>query len=71
MPSRYNVNPLGAVANDKLTLVGQMMTDFVSTNPDESVTVKVIRYRVLPLKSWPVVGMTNVPLLVPVMGVPG
>ena len=71
IPSRYSVNPLCAVLNVRLTFVGQMMTDFVSTNPVESVTVNVIRYRVRPLKSCPVVGIWNVPLFTPVIGVPG
>ena len=33
--------------------------------------MSVIRYRVLPLKSWPVVGIVNVPLFTPVTGCPG
>ena len=57
--------------NVRLTFVGQTITDLVSVSPDESVTVRVIRYRVRPLKSWPEVGMVNDPLFTPVIGVPG
>jgi hypothetical protein len=48
-----------------------MVTDFVSVRPLESVTVSMIRYRVLPLKSWPEVGIVKVPPLMPVCGAPG
>ncbi len=47
------------------------MTLVDEVSPVESLTVSVIRYRVLPLKSWPLVGIVNVPLFTPVTGVPG
>ena len=40
-------------------------------SPLESVTVSMMRYRVKPLKSCPLVGIVKVPLVTPVMGVPG
>ena len=49
----------------RLTLSGSMMTDDDDCSPLESVTVSVTRYRVLPLKSWPVVGIVNVPVVEP------
>src|SRR6266550_5943146 len=47
-----------------------MIAERLVDNPSASVTVSVIRYLVKPLKSCPVVGMVNVPL-VPLVGAPG
>ena len=44
------------------------MTDWEACSPSESVTVRVIRYRVFPLKSWPLAGMVKLPALTPVCG---
>src|SRR3954449_5363779 len=64
------MSPEGAVSNVRLTFVGQMIADRLAFNPSASVTVNVIRNLVLPLKSCPLVGIVNVPL-VPVLGEPG
>ena len=48
-----------------------MITDAVEVRPSESVTVSATLQRVKPLKSWPVVGIVNVPLFTPVTGMPG
>jgi hypothetical protein len=48
-----------------------MVSAWLDCNPLESVTVSVIRYRVKPLKSCPEVGIVKVPLVTPVIGMPG
>jgi hypothetical protein len=45
------VRPDGWLANDRFTLRGNTVTDRVDDRPVESTTVRVMRYRVLPLKS--------------------
>ena len=71
MPSRNTVAPAGAAAKVRLTFCGKMVTELVDCSPLESVTVRLTRYRVKSLKSCPEVGIVNVPLVTPVMGVPG
>jgi len=71
MPSRFKRSPFATLSNDRLTLSGKIRTDCEPCRPSESTTVSVIRYRVNPLKSWPAVGITNVPDFTPVCGRPG
>ncbi len=59
------------MSNVRLTLRGTTVTVFVDVRPVASRTVSVMRYRVLPLKSWPLVGIVNVPFFTPMTGVPG
>ena len=55
----------------RLTFSGYTVADRLDCSPSLSVTVSVMRYLVLPLKSCPLVGIVNVPLVTPVRGVPG
>ena len=65
------MSPSGTVWKVRLTFCGQMITEVDVEIPLESVTVSVIRYRTLPLKSWPEVGIVKVPPVEPVTGRPG
>ena len=53
MPSRNTVAPAGAALKVRLTFCGKMVTELVDCSPLESVTVRLTRYRVKSLKSWP------------------
>ena len=52
----------------RLTLSGKMKTEDVCVSPSESVTVRMISYRVKPEKSCPEVGMSNVKFFTPLIG---
>ena len=57
------MSPPGARIERQIDLVGDRRSrTVVDCSPFESVTVSVMRYRVKPLKSCPVVGIVNVPL---------
>ena len=51
MPSKYSVSPVGTVLNVRSTFRGYIVTKLVDFSPFESVTVRLMRYRVLPSKS--------------------
>src|SRR5829696_8529522 len=68
IPSISSVSPLGTVSNVWVTLSGKTKTDDRCVSPSESVTVRMISYRVKPEKSWPEVGMSNVKFFTPLIG---
>ena len=43
IPSMYKVRPLGTVLKVRFTFCGQMMTEVVLVNPEESFTARVNR----------------------------